>query len=1144
VLALPNQNVGNVNFGNRRGSPLSGGTVFFDDDGNGIRHPFEVGLAGVNVYADTDGDSRFDLGEPSATTGADGTYKLTLSTPGTYFVRQSVPPGYVQTFPANNAGHQVTVVSGTLNVTFDFGNNLAEDWGDAPATFPTLAANDGAVHGVLPGFYLGGSVDVEANGNPSAAADGDDVVPQGTDDEDGVVFVKDGVETFNLFPNSQNTVRVRVNLKERVLETVQGRTREIIRTDNSPGRLHAWLDFNRDGDWNDPGEKIFDNLLLNEGVHDLTYQVPANASPGLAHARFRYGYDNVLGPGGRSIAGEVEDYQIRILGITPDAIDDAFTVDQNTSANILLVLANDIPSAAGPLSIISVGPTTNGGTVLISPDSQSLRYTPRTGFIGNDAFNYTVRDPAGAIDTARVSITVLPALAQPVAIDDSVTVNENSTGNEINVLANDLSGRFPPVGIVSFTPPANGVITVDNRGTTNPSDDVLRYTPNAGFGGTDIFQYTIEDATNQQSTATVTVHVQPGDASDDLVAFRLELTDTNNNPIAALGIGESFKLRVFVDDLRGSGALRGVGAAYLDVLFPFNLVALNNTINFGPDYQNARSGNINTPGLINEVGALQTGADPLGPDEVLLFEIGGVATGAGLAQFVGDPADLISENPGMPPDHDTVFFEPPNNVSIRQIRYGSVSIDIVGAGGRPQAIDNLFNVPLNSVNLPLDVLANDVEPNNPPLRITAVGTPNTTTFVTPNGGQVSIGPNGLQLVYTPRNGFVGSEQFSYTVTNNAGLTSSAEVTVQVGAAPKSVSLRIDTTNAQGQHIYTVQQGQTFQVRVFVQDARTNPPNPNLRGVFAAYLDLLYNGGLVSTITDVNTAFGFQLQFGPEYPNGTSASNALPNLINELGAFQASFDPLGGGELLLATINFRANQAGVANFVGDPADISPLHDTLLFDPSDAAVPISNIGYRTASITIVGAAAEGEFRFQNPRDRYDVNNDGNRSAMDALVVVNRLNNGGSNSLLASGEGEGEGEAGSVMYYDVNGDNMVSPIDVLQIVNRLNSDFAGGEGESAAPDLLDAPTVALAAELAVSDDRLQAISIDVGPPETSAVPARLPIHSPRAILPPAGPDRPAVVTHDRLFADLERHVQNSAEADVDSLLAEDVLSVWRAI
>jgi hypothetical protein len=57
-------------------------------------------------------------------------------------------------------------------------------------------------------------------------------------------------------------------------------------------------------------------------------------------------------------------------------------------------------------------------------------------------------------------------------------------------------------------------------------------------------------------------------------------------------------------------------------------------------------------------------------------------------------------------------------------------------------------------------------------------------------------------------------------------------------------------------------------------------------------------------------------------------------------------------------------------------------------------------------------------------------------------------------------------------------------------------------------------------------------------------LPIHSPRAILPPAGPDRPAVVTHDRLFADLERHVQNSAEADVDSLLAEDVLSVWRAI
>lgn len=1134
VTVVNNQTVTDINFGNRRGAPQATGIVFLDEDGDGRRHPFEPGMANVFVYADIDGDNRLDLAEPQTRTAADGTYTLTLSTPGTYFVRQSVPPGFVQTLPARDAGYQVTVVSGTLNANFEFGNTPAEDWGDAPLPFPTTTANNGAVHGFLPGFFLGTSVDLESNGTPSANATGDDATPIGADDEDGVSF------TSSVFPGGTASVQVRVNLADRVTETVQGRTREVIRTQNAVGRLHAWLDFNRDGDWDDAGEKVFNDLLLAEGTHTLTFPVPRNATPGVTFARFRYGYEHILGPGGRAMAGEVEDHLVRILSETPDAIDDVFAVDQNSTANFLDVLANDVASSSGPLTIVSASATTNGGTVLVSPDRLSLRYTPRRGFIGNDSFTYTVRDPAGVTDTARVSVTVLPSFAQPIAVDDSFDVNENSVNNELNVLANDLVGRAPPIGIVSFLPPGNGTVIVDNRGTTTPSDDVLRYTPNVGFAGTDTFQYTIEDDAGQQSSATVTVHVQPGDSLDDLVQYRIEATDINDNPIAAVGVGETFKIRVYVDDLRADDGVedgvdrRGVGAGYLDLLYPFNLISVSNTIDFSPEYNNATSGSTTTPGLINEAGALQSGQDPLGAEEILLFEITAVATGVGTARLVGDPADLTSENPGVPPEHDTLLFEPPNTVPIRQQRFVNSTLQIVGTGGRPQVIDNTFNVPANSVSFPLPVLANDVDRDNPPLRITAVGDANSTTFITPNGGRVTISPDNNQLLYTPRTGFSGTEQFTYTAANAVGLTSSAVVTVQVGSVPKDVNLRIDTTNSLGQHIDVIAQGSTFEVRVYVQDVRANPPDPSRMGVFAAYLDLLYDSAIVSTIGDINAPFGFRMNFGPEYTNGQSANNQLPNIIDELGAFQESFAPLGPSEFLLATITFRADRAGVANFVGDPANITPLHDVLLFEPADDEVNLSRIGYRQASIVVVGA--EGEVsQFHNVSNRYDVNIDTVVSPNDALVVINALNSGGPRPLYAAGEGETPR-----MKIDVNGDFQLSPIDALQVINFLNK-RGSGEGEAevdAGPGLLDDDSAALAAADSVlrttqSDDSTQDKNSDAS--EDAEV----------QIMTMTSTSNNQSYTRDRVFALLAssarlQDTDDSSEV-VDSLLAEDIFEAW---
>ena len=82
------------------------GTVWRDNNGDGQRGTaaVEPGLAGVAVFLDQDNDDVKDTGEVAVTTDASGNYAFTGLTPLTYNVRQVVPAGFEQTFPAPSAG--------------------------------------------------------------------------------------------------------------------------------------------------------------------------------------------------------------------------------------------------------------------------------------------------------------------------------------------------------------------------------------------------------------------------------------------------------------------------------------------------------------------------------------------------------------------------------------------------------------------------------------------------------------------------------------------------------------------------------------------------------------------------------------------------------------------------------------------------------------------------------------------------------------------------------------------------------------------------------------------------------------------------------------------------------------------------------
>ncbi|MEO1525594.1 MAG: dockerin type I domain-containing protein [Planctomycetota bacterium] len=71
-------------------------------------------------------------------------------------------------------------------------------------------------------------------------------------------------------------------------------------------------------------------------------------------------------------------------------------------------------------------------------------------------------------------------------------------------------------------------------------------------------------------------------------------------------------------------------------------------------------------------------------------------------------------------------------------------------------------------------------------------------------------------------------------------------------------------------------------------------------------------------------------------------------------------------------------------------------------------------------------------QNKLSRWDVNNDGIVSAIDALQVINEVSRG------ANAQPSGR----VIRFFDTNGDGTISPIDALQVINRLASQSNEGE------------------------------------------------------------------------------------------------------
>lgn len=220
---------------------------------------------------------------------------------------------------------------------------------------------------------------------------------------------------------------------------------------------------------------------------------------------------------------------------------------------------------------------------------------------------------------------------------------------------------------------------------------------------------------------------------------------------------------------------------------------------------------------------------------------------------------------------------------------------------------------------------------------------------------------------------------------------------------------IQFSDAEGRPVTSVSVGDSFFVDVLTTDKRNNPA-----GVFSAGLDIEFTPSLANVVAPV--------VYGPAFPNFHSGT--LSNgRIDELGAMAGLSGAGTGG--LVARIPMKATTEGMFVVTSNAAEL-PEHQTTLLGMNEV-VKNEDIVFGSAALTI-----KPKQLWHNSQLPEDVNGDGMVSPLDALQVINWLNEEGAAKDFYH---EDVDALFSGRHLDVDGDGLASPVDALRVINRLN-------------------------------------------------------------------------------------------------------------
>lgn len=163
------------------------------------------------------------------------------------------------------------------------GQDTLVDYGDAPDSYGTSLASNGARHGLSesPTLYLGTGVDGESDSSFFPLSDDEDST---INDEDGIQFVTN---------------------------IIKQETAVALVTASAVGYLSAWIDYDRNGRF-DSNEQVITDEITTAGETPYYIDVPDGVTAGESWARFRLASTAGLLATGGTVDGEVEDFLVNL----------------------------------------------------------------------------------------------------------------------------------------------------------------------------------------------------------------------------------------------------------------------------------------------------------------------------------------------------------------------------------------------------------------------------------------------------------------------------------------------------------------------------------------------------------------------------------------------------------------------------------------------------------------------------------------------------------------------------------------------------------------------------------------------------------------------------------------------------------------
>ncbi|GAA4552191.1 DUF7927 domain-containing protein [Amycolatopsis samaneae] len=361
-----------------------------------------------------------------------------------------------------------------------FGVSADENFGDAPASYD---AGTAASH-IVGDLRLGQRVDPnnttvlntgQVSPSPNAVAPGADITSAHTD----------GVAK----PLPRLTV-ADVGRTYSVTTALSGAS--------APGQVCGWIDFNRNGVFDNPGERACANFAAGATSATLNWTVPSTIVPGYTYLRLRAGYTatQVQNPTGLADSGEVEDYRLPIEAVAFEKKADKQVANPGDKVTYTVTATNS-------------GPVTVGG----------VRFQDELSNVLDDAtYNNDQRATSGTVSYTQPTLSWVGDLApgQTVTVTYSVTVKNPATGDHqlVNGIrsnaGNCVTGSADPKCSTTVNVSGLDIAKTADKQSANPGDTVkytvtVRNTGRTALTGatfTDDLSKVVDDATFNTGSVT------------------------------------------------------------------------------------------------------------------------------------------------------------------------------------------------------------------------------------------------------------------------------------------------------------------------------------------------------------------------------------------------------------------------------------------------------------------------------------------------------------------------------------------------------------------------------------------------------------------------------------------------------------------